>query len=135
MVEKGIIKILIGKLGLDGHDRGAKVLTSMLREAGTEVVYTGLYQTPEKIVRTAIQEDVDVIGMSFLSGEHMYYVPRVMKLLKRNNADSILVVVGGVIPADDIPKLKKVGAAEVFPADTPVPEIINFIKSNVHKDQ
>lgn len=125
------IRVLIGKVGLDGHYRGAVVLSHFLRDAGFEVIYTGLYQTPEKIVQTAIQEDVDVVGLSFLSGEHLYYAPRVVKLLKESKAGDKVVIVGGVIPRGDIATLKKAGVSEVFPADTPIPEIIEYIRDVV----
>ncbi|MGC9148026.1 MAG: cobalamin B12-binding domain-containing protein [Sulfolobales archaeon] len=121
-------KVVVAKLGLDGHDRGAKVVARALRDAGFEVVYTGIRQTPEMVVNTALQEDADVIGISLLSGAHMTLVPAVLKLLKEKNAEDIKVVVGGTIPPDDAEKLKQLGVAEVFPPDTPLKYIIQRIK-------
>ena len=119
---------MIGKLGLDGHDRGAKTLALALRDSGIEVIYTGLRQTPESIVKTAIEEDVDVIGLSFLSGAHLAYVQKVMKLLEENGSkNDFEVLVGGTIPRKDVEKLKKLGIAEVFPTGTQVKRIINYI--------
>jgi methylmalonyl-CoA mutase C-terminal domain/subunit len=125
------IRVLVAKPGLDGHDRGAKVIARALRDAGMEVIYTGLRQTPEMIVSAAVQEDVDVVGMSILSGAHNAIVPRVMELLKQNNAEDIMVLVGGIIPNVDIEPLKKTGVAGVFQPGTPMEEIIQFIKTNV----
>lgn len=125
------IRVLIAKPGLDGHDRGAKVVARALRDAGMEVIYTGLRQTPEQIVETAIQEDVDIIGLSILSGAHTYLFPKVMELLKENNIKGIIVMGGGVIPKEDIPELKKVGIAEIFTPGTDTRDIINFIKEKV----
>jgi len=125
------IRVLIAKPGLDGHDRGAKVVARALRDAGMEVIYTGLRQTPEQIVETAIQEDVDVVGMSILSGAHTHLFPKVMELLKENNIKDIIVMGGGVIPEEDIPKLKKIGIAEIFTPGTDTREIIKFIKEKV----
>jgi len=127
------IRVLIAKPGLDGHDRGAKVIARALRDAGMEVVYTGLRQTPEQIVEAAIQEDVDVIGLSILSGAHNFLFPRVMELLKERGVDDILVIGGGIIPDEDIPGLKEVGIAEVFTPGTPTSKIVEFITSNVNK--
>ena len=126
------IRVLIAKPGLDGHDRGAKVVARALRDAGMEVIYTGLRQTPEQIVETAIQEDVDVIGMSILSGAHTHLFPKVMELLKENNIKDIIVMGGGVIPEEDIPKLKKIGIAEIFTPGTDTRDIIKFIKEKVN---
>ncbi|MDA8213511.1 MAG: cobalamin B12-binding domain-containing protein [Clostridia bacterium] len=123
------IRVLIAKPGLDGHDRGAKVIAQALRNAGMEVVYTGLRQTPEQIVETAIQEDVQVIGLSCLSGAHNHLFPRVMELLKNQNIEDILVVGGGVIPDEDIPFLKDAGVAEIFTPGTPTTATIDFIRS------
>ncbi len=117
------IRVLVAKVGLDGHDRGAKVVARVLRDAGMEVVYTGLHRTPEQVVSAAVQEDVDVIGISLLSGAHMTLVPRLIELLKEQKAEDIAVVVGGVIPDEDVPELRKLGAAEVFLQDT-TPETI-----------
>jgi methylmalonyl-CoA mutase C-terminal domain/subunit len=125
------IRVLIAKPGLDGHDRGAKVIATALRDAGIEVIYTGLFQTPEMVVHAAVQEDVDVIGLSILSGAHNTVVPRVMNLLKENQAEDILVLVGGIIPDDDLPALKKVGVAEIFQPGTRLDEIVKFIRGNV----
>ncbi len=125
------IRVLIAKPGLDGHDRGAKLIARALRDAGMEVIYTGLRQTPEQIVATAVQEDVDVIGMSLLSGAHNYLFPRVVELLKEQEADDILIVGGGVIPDDDIPVLKEAGIAEIFTPGTTTTQMIEFIKANV----
>lgn len=125
------IKVLIAKPGLDGHDRGAKVIARGLRDAGFEVVYTGLHQTPEEIVASAIQEDVDVIGVSSLAGAHMYLFPRIIELLVEKGADDIPVFGGGIIPEDDIPVLTKAGIKAVFTPGSPVDETINWIRKNV----
>jgi len=127
------IRVLVAKPGLDGHDRGAKVIARALRDAGMEVIYTGLRQTPEMIVEAAIQEDVDVIGMSILSGAHMTLFPRVMKLLAENGLDDVLVVAGGIIPDDDVPALKDGGIAGVFGPGTSTEETISFIRENVRR--
>jgi len=127
------IKVLIAKPGLDGHDRGAKVVARALRDAGMEVIYTGLRQTPEQIVETAIQEDVDVVGLSILSGAHMTLLPRVVQLLREKGMNDVLVIAGGIIPTDDIPKLKEAGIAEVFGPGIPLKTIIEFIKKNVKR--
>ncbi|HDN74467.1 MAG TPA: cobalamin B12-binding domain-containing protein [Archaeoglobus sp.] len=127
------IKVLVAKVGLDGHDRGAKIVARALRDAGMEVVYTGIRQTPEQIVEAAIQEDVDIIGVSILSGAHMALVPKILKLLKEKGADDIIVTVGGIIPTDDIKKLKELGVAEVFIPGTPLKEIIDFIRNVVNE--
>lgn len=126
-----IIRVLVAKPGLDGHDRGAKVIARALRDAGMEVIYTGLRQTPEQIVAAAIQEDVDVIGMSLLSGAHNYLFPRVVELLKEQGAGDILVIGGGVIPDDDIPGLKEAGIAEIFTPGTTTTEMIEYIKKSI----
>ena len=125
------IRVLVAKPGLDGHDRGAKVIARALRDAGMEVIYTGLRQTPEQIVETAIQEDVDIIGLSILSGAHTYLFPRIMELLKENEIDNIIVIGGGVIPKEDIPELKKIGVAEIFTPGSDTRNIIEFIKEKV----
>ncbi|MCT4661162.1 MAG: cobalamin B12-binding domain-containing protein [Tissierellales bacterium] len=127
------IRVLMAKPGLDGHDRGAKVVARALRDAGMEVIYTGLRQTPEQIVAAAIQEDVDVVAMSILSGAHNHLFPKVMELLKNQDADDILVVGGGVIPEEDIPFLKSCGIAEVFTPGTPTQVTIDFIKDNLKR--
>ena len=125
------IRVLVAKPGLDGHDRGAKVIARALRDAGMEVIYTGLRQTPEMIVNASLQEDVDVIGLSILSGAHNAIVPRVMELLKQNQMDDVLVVVGGIIPDQDVEGLKTAGVAAVFQPGTPMDAIIEFIRMNV----
>src|SRR6266498_6030531 len=125
------IRIVIAKPGLDGHDRGAKIIARALRDAGMEVIYTGLHQTPEQIVETAIQEDADAVGLSILSGAHMTLVPRVVELLKEQGIDDVLVTVGGTIPSDDIPQLKELGVAEVFTPGAPTQAIIDFIQGAV----
>ena len=127
------IRVLVAKPGLDGHDRGAKVIARALRDAGMEVVYTGLRQTPEQIVSAAVQEDVDVIAMSILSGAHNHLFPRVMDLLKEKGIDDVLVMGGGVIPEDDIPGLKAAGIAGVFTPGSPTADIIEFIKNNLKR--
>lgn len=121
----------MAKPGLDGHDRGAKVVARALRDAGMEVIYTGLRQTPEQIVEAALQEDVDCVGLSILSGAHMTLVPKIIQLLKENKVEDILITVGGIIPDDDVPKLKTLGVAEVFGPGTTTQEIIEFIQSRV----
>ncbi len=125
------IRVLISKVGLDGHDRGAKVMSSLLREAGMEVIYLGLFQTPENIVHSAIQEDVDVIGLSILSGEHLTSTPRVIELMRERKLDDVLLLVGGVIPIEDVPVLKGMGVAEVFTAGTLTESIVEYIRSNL----
>ena len=125
------IKVLIAKPGLDGHDRGAKVLARGLRDEGFEVVYTGLRQTPEMVVNAALQEDVDVVGLSILSGAHMTLVPRVIELLREQDAGDVVVTVGGTIPNQDIPELKELGVAEVFTPGAPTQAIIDFIEGAV----
>ena len=125
------IRVLVAKPGLDGHDRGAKVIARALRDAGMEVIYTGLRQTPEMVVTAALQEDVHVIGLSILSGAHNVIVPRVMDLLKQNHMDDVLVIVGGIIPDQDIELLKKGGVAAIFQPGTAMEEIVNFIRKNL----
>lgn len=125
------IRVLVAKPGLDGHDRGAKVIARALRDAGIEVIYTGLRQTPEQIVAAAIQEDVDVVAMSILSGAHNHLLPKVAQLLKAEEADDILIIGGGVIPEEDIPFLKEKGIAEIFTPGTPTSVTIEFIRENV----
>jgi methylmalonyl-CoA mutase C-terminal domain/subunit len=122
--------VLVAKPGLDGHDRGVKVIARALRDAGMEVIYTGLRQTPEMIVESAIQEDVDVIGLSILSGAHLDLVPRVMQLIQSNNAEDIVVLVGGIIPEEDVAALKNLGVAGVFGPGTPMQDIVTFINGN-----
>lgn len=127
------IRVLVAKPGLDGHDRGAKVIARALRDAGMEVIYTGLRQTPEMIVNAALQEDVHVIGLSILSGAHNAIIPRVMDLLQQNKMDDVLVVLGGIIPDQDVEALKKAGVAAIFQPGTSMDEIVKFIRSNVHE--
>ena len=124
------LRVVIAKPGLDGHDRGAKVIARALRDAGMEVIYTGLRQTPEMIVTTALQEDADVIGLSILSGAHNHIAPRLMDLLKAKGLDDVLVVIGGIIPDVDVPKLKAIGVKGIFLPGTPMREIIDFISAN-----
>ena len=125
------IRVLVAKPGLDGHDRGAKVIARALRDAGMEVIYTGLRQTPEMIVNAALQEDVDVIGLSILSGAHNAIVPRVNDLLRSHKMDDVLLMVGGTIPEQDVPALKKAGVAAIFGPGTPMDQIVEFIRKNV----
>jgi methylmalonyl-CoA mutase C-terminal domain/subunit len=125
------IRVLIAKPGLDGHDRGAKVIARALRDAGMEVIYTGLRQTPEQIINAALQEDVDAIGLSILSGAHMHLFPRIMELKKEQRLDDVIVFAGGIIPDADIPKLREIGIAEVFPPGSSLEEIISFVKAHV----
>ena len=125
------IRVLVAKPGLDGHDRGAKVIARALRDAGMEVIYTGLHQTPEQIVETAIQEDADAVGISILSGAHMTLVPKILDGLKENGAEDVLVVVGGTIPDEDATELKDQGVAEIFTPGAPTSEIVDFLKQEV----
>jgi methylmalonyl-CoA mutase C-terminal domain/subunit len=125
------IRVVVAKPGLDGHDRGAKIIARALRDAGMEVIYTGLHQTPEQIVATVIQEDADAVGLSILSGAHMTLVPRIVELLNEEQAGDVVVTVGGTIPADDIPELKRLGVAEVFTPGAPTQQIIDYIRDAV----
>lgn len=134
-MEERKIRILVAKAGLDGHDRGAKVMAFALRDAGMEVIYSGLHQTIDQIVNTAIQESVDVIGLSIMSGAHLPICQRLMEKMKEKKMDDVLVVVGGVIPKQDIPELKKVGIEGVFPGGTPFEESIRWIEENVKRVQ
>lgn len=127
----GRIRVVIAKPGLDGHDRGAKVIARALRDAGMEVIYTGLHQTPEQIVETAIQEDADAVGLSILSGAHMTLVPRVLELLREQGAEDVVVVVGGTIPPDDAKELRRMGVAGVFTPGAPTEQVIDFIRGAV----
>jgi methylmalonyl-CoA mutase, C-terminal domain len=127
----GKIRVVIAKPGLDGHDRGAKIIARALRDAGMEVIYTGLHQTPEQIAETVIQEDADAVGISILSGAHMTLVPRILDLLREQGAEDVVVVVGGTIPADDVVELKKHGVAEVFTPGAPTREIVDFLQARV----
>jgi methylmalonyl-CoA mutase, C-terminal domain len=125
------IRVVVAKPGLDGHDRGAKIIARALRDAGMEVIYTGLHQTPEQIVETVIQEDADAVGLSILSGAHMTLVPRIMELLSEQGIDDVVVTVGGTIPSDDVEELKKMGVAEVFTPGAPTQQAIDFIRGAV----
>jgi methylmalonyl-CoA mutase, C-terminal domain len=127
------IRVVVAKPGLDGHDRGAKIIARALRDAGMEVIYTGLHQTPEQIVETVLQEDADAVGLSILSGAHMTLVPRIVALLNEQDAGDVLVTVGGTIPADDIPQLKELGVAEVFTPGAPTQAIVEFIRGAVRR--
>jgi methylmalonyl-CoA mutase, C-terminal domain len=125
------IRVVVAKPGLDGHDRGAKIIARALRDAGMEVIYTGLHQTPEQIVETVIQEDADAVGLSILSGAHMTLVPRVLELLKEQGADDVVVTLGGTIPSDDVKALKDLGVAEVFTPGASTQEAVDFIRHAV----
>ena len=125
------VRILVAKPGLDGHDRGAKIIARALRDAGMEVIYTGLHQTPEQIVETVIQEDADAVGLSILSGAHMTLVPRVLELLKEQGADDVVITLGGTIPSDDVKELKELGVAEVFTPGASTQEAVEFIRNAV----
>jgi methylmalonyl-CoA mutase, C-terminal domain len=129
--EKKKIRVVVAKPGLDGHDRGAKIIARALRDAGMEVIYTGLHQTPEQIVETVIQEDADAVGLSILSGAHMTLVPRVMELLREQGADDVIVTLGGTIPSDDVKELKELGVAEVFTPGASTQEAVDFIRGAV----
>jgi methylmalonyl-CoA mutase, C-terminal domain len=125
------IRVVVAKPGLDGHDRGAKIIARTLRDAGMEVIYTGLHQTPEQIVETAIQEDADAVGISILSGAHMTLVPKILEGLKSQGAEDVLVVVGGTIPSDDVAELKRLGVAEVYTPGAPTADIVEFLQSRL----
>jgi methylmalonyl-CoA mutase C-terminal domain/subunit len=131
------IRVVVAKPGLDGHDRGAKIIARALRDAGMEVIYTGLHQTPEQIVATVLQEDADAVGLSILSGAHMTLVPRILELLSEEGVEDVVITVGGTIPADDIPELKQLGVAEVFTPGATTQDIIDFIRGAVseHRKQ
>jgi methylmalonyl-CoA mutase, C-terminal domain len=135
MADTRPIRVLVAKPGLDGHDRGAKVIARALRDAGMEVIYTGIRQTPEMIVEAAIQEDVDAILMSILSGAHMALFPKVMELLKKEGVDDILVAAGGILPDEDLPAIKEMGIKGCFGPGTSMEEIIEFVRSNVQADR
>jgi methylmalonyl-CoA mutase C-terminal domain/subunit len=128
------IRVVIAKPGLDGHDRGAKVIARALRDAGMEVIYTGLHQTPEQIVETVIQEDADAVGISILSGAHMTLVPRILELLRENEADDVMVILGGTIPADDAAELRALGVAEVFTPGAPTSSIVDYLTTHAAVD-
>ena len=127
------LRVIVAKPGLDGHDRGAKIIARAFRDAGFEVIYTGLRQTPEQIVNAALQEDADVVGLSVLSGAHMTLCPRIMELMKKEGLDDVMVVVGGIIPNQDIPKLKASGVAEIFQPGASTEDIIAYVRKNVRK--
>jgi methylmalonyl-CoA mutase C-terminal domain/subunit len=129
------IRVLVAKPGLDGHDRGAKIIARALRDAGMEVIYTGLRQTPEQIVNAALQEDADAVGLSILSGAHMHLFPRIMQLIRENHMEDVLVFAGGIIPDKDIPGLKELGIAEIFPPGSSLEEIVKFVQERVKKDR
>jgi len=127
------IKIILSKVGLDGHDRGAKVVASMLKDAGMEVVYLGMYQDPETIVQAAIDEDADVIGLSYLSGEHLVFTPKIVQAMKDNDLDDVLFIAGGSFPPEDIPVMKKMGIDEIFRGGTKTETFVNYIRENVQR--
>jgi methylmalonyl-CoA mutase C-terminal domain/subunit len=127
------IRVVVAKPGLDGHDRGAKIIARALRDAGMEVIYTGLHQTPEQIAATVVQEDADAVGLSILSGAHMTLVPKVVELLREQGVDDVVVTVGGTIPSDDAPELKKLGVAEVFTPGASTDEIVDFIRGAIEE--
>jgi len=133
MESKGKIRVLIAKPGLDSHDRGAKIVARSLRDAGMEVIYTGLRQTPEQIAETALQEDVDVIGLSILSGAHKALFPRIMELVKKKGLTDMIVFAGGIIPKEDIPEMKKLGISQIFGPGTPTKTIVRFVLDNAPK--
>ena len=128
------IRVLVAKPGLDGHDRGAKIIARAFRDAGFEVIYTGLRQTPEQVVNAAIQEDVDVVGLSVLSGAHMTLCPRIMELMKKEGLNDVLVVIGGIIPDQDVPKLKSFGISEIFQPGASTEDIVAYIRQHVRKN-
>jgi methylmalonyl-CoA mutase, C-terminal domain len=134
MSEARKIRVVVAKPGLDGHDRGAKIIARALRDAGMEVIYTGLHQTPEQIAATVVQEDADAVGLSILSGAHMTLVPRVVELLSDQGVEDVVITVGGTIPADDVGELKRLGVAEVFTPGSPTDDIVEFIQGAVAPD-
>jgi methylmalonyl-CoA mutase C-terminal domain/subunit len=133
MATKKKIKVLVTKVGLDGHDRGAKVVSSLLKEAGMEVIYLGMFQRPEGIVKAAIDEDVDVIGLSYLSGEHLIFTPKIVEEMKKNSVDDVLLLAGGTFPAEDIPTMEEMGIDKVFRAGSLTASIVDYIKTNVEE--
>ena len=133
MAKERKIKVVVTKVGLDGHDRGAKVVSSLFREAGMEVIYLGMYQTPEAIVKAAVDEDVDVIGVSYLSGEHLIFTPKIVEEMKKNKLDDVLLIAGGTFPAEDIPVMKEMGIDEVFVAGSLTEPIIQYIREHVRE--
>ena len=133
MAAKKKIKVLVTKVGLDGHDRGAKVISSLLKEAGMEVIYLGMFQRPEGIVKAAIDEDVDVIGLSYLSGEHLIFTPKIVDEMKKNRVDDVLLLAGGTFPAEDIPTMEEMGIDKVFRAGSLTGSIVDYIKDHVQE--
>lgn len=133
MATKKKIKVLVTKVGLDGHDRGAKVVSSLLKEAGMEVIYLGMFQRPEGIVKAAIDEDVDVIGLSYLSGEHLIFTPKIVGEMKKNRVDDVLLLAGGTFPAEDIPTMEEMGIDKVFRAGSLTASIVDYIKDHVEE--
>ena len=133
MATKKKIKVLVTKVGLDGHDRGAKVVSSLLKEAGMEVIYLGMFQRPEGIVKAAIDEDVDVIGLSYLSGEHLIFTPKIVDEMKKNRVDDVLLLAGGTFPAEDIPTMEEMGIDKVFRAGSLTGAIVDYIKDHVEE--
>lgn len=133
MATKKKIKVLVTKVGLDGHDRGAKVVSSLLKEAGMEVIYLGMFQRPEGIVKAAIDEDVDVIGLSYLSGEHLIFTPKIVEEMKKNSVDDVLLLAGGTFPAEDIPTMEEMGIDKVFRAGSLTASIVDYIETNVEE--
>ncbi|OPX37392.1 MAG: methylmalonyl-CoA mutase [Thermoplasmata archaeon] len=133
MVRNKKIKVLLSKVGLDGHDRGVKVIASLLKEAGMEVIYLGMYQTEQNIVKAAIDEDVDVIGVSYLSGEHLVFTPKIVEEMKKNDLDDVLLIAGGTFPPEDIPVMEKMGIDKVFRAGSLTEPIADYIKNNIKK--
>ncbi|MCX5872948.1 MAG: cobalamin B12-binding domain-containing protein [Deltaproteobacteria bacterium] len=127
------IKVIVSKVGLDGHDRGAKVVATLLKEAGMEVVYLGMYQTPEGVIRAAIDEDADVIGLSYLSGEHLVYTPKIVNEMKKSGLNDVLLVVGGSFPPEDVPVMKEMGVDEVFRGGSLTKSIVDYIKKNARE--
>ena len=133
MATKKKIKVLVTKVGLDGHDRGAKVVSSLLKEAGMEVIYLGMFQRPESIVKAAIDEDVDVIGLSYLSGEHLIFTPKIVEEMKKNRFDDVLLIAGGTFPAEDIPTMEEMGIDKVFRAGSLTKSIVDYINDHVEE--
>ena len=131
--KKKKIKVIISKVGLDGHDRGAKVVVSLLKEAGMEVIYLGMFQTPESIIKAAIDEDVDVIGLSYLSGEHLIFTPKIVEEMKKNNFNDVLLIAGGTFPVEDIPAMEEMGIDKVFRAGSLSETFVQFIEDNIRK--
>ena len=131
--KKKKIKVVISKVGLDCHDRGAKIVVSLLKEAGMEVIYLGMFQTQESIIKAAIDEDVDVIGLSYLSGEHLIFTPKIVEEMKKNNLDDVLLIAGGTFPVEDIPVMEEMGIGKVFRAGSLTETFVQFIKDNVRK--